>query len=185
MTQTKLMTADELLARPNDGMRYELVRGELITMAPAGSEHGGMGMDVAAPLGVFVKKNKLGRTFLAETGFKIAENPDTVRAPDMSFVRATRIPSNGPPKGYFPGAPDLAVEVVSPGGTVYEVSTEVSTKVEEWLEAGTAQVWVVNPKRRTITIHTATGEQTLREHETLDGGELLPGFTLPLSDVFA
>ena len=111
-TLTKPMTADELLAMPDDGYRYELVEGELRRMSPAGDEHGLVGMELAIPLGSHVKKNGLGKLYLAETGFLIKTNPDTVRAPDIAFVRMERIKETPGIKGYRVGAPDLAVEVI-------------------------------------------------------------------------
>jgi len=120
---------------PDDGFRYELIQGELKQMWPAGFNHGAKGMNLAVALGQHVKANNLGIVLLAETGYKIAENPDTVRAPDISFVRRERIPAREV-TGYFPGAPDLAVEVISPSDTVYEVSE----KVAEWLAAGPGPV---------------------------------------------
>src|SRR5262245_9042674 len=106
---------------PNDGKRRELVRGQLKTMPPAGQEHGFVYMNLGGPLHQFVKTHRLGIVFGAETGFKIASNPDTVRAPDVAFVRRGRIPPGRIPKAFGSIAPDLAVEVVSPGDTVQEV----------------------------------------------------------------
>ena len=181
MTALKeLVTAEALLIQADDGFCYELREGELHQMPPTGADHGATVMDLGAPLAIFVKQHNLGRTFGAETGFKIAQNPDTVLAPDISFVRTERVPQSGMPRGYFPGAPDLAVEVVSPGDTVYEVDE----RVERWLNAGAAQVWIVNPRRRIITVYTANGEQVLRVGNTLEGGELLPGFKLSLNEIF-
>jgi len=105
-TITKPMTADELLAMPHDGYRYELVKGVLKRMSPAGDEHGRVGMELAIPLGAHVKKNKLGKLYLAETGFLIKTDPDTVRAPDIAFVRIERIEqgnNTGPGRGASTG----------------------------------------------------------------------------------
>lgn len=135
---TKLMTAQELWEMPDDGFRYELVRGELHRMAPAGSEHGASIMNLAAPLKIFVEEHNLGVVFAAETGFQLTDSPDSVRAPDIAFVRRERIPENGIPKGYWKGAPDLAVEVVSPSDKLYEVDE----KVDDFLLAGTRVVCV-------------------------------------------
>jgi len=126
MTTIKsLMTAGELLYMPDDGFRYELVKGELLRMAPAGSEHGVTVMNITLPLAVFVKAHNLGIVFGAGTGFKIASDPDTVRAPDVAFVHRDRVPESGIPKSFWPGAPDLAVEVVSPNDTKAEVEDKV------------------------------------------------------------
>jgi len=180
-TTTELMTADDLLAMPDDGMRRELVKGELRTMPPTGGEHGVVTVNVTIPLGSYVKAHDLGVTFGAETGFKITSDPDTVRAPDFAFVRRERIPQTGIPKGYWPGAPDLAVEVVSPGDTY----VEVDEKVEEWLSAGASAVWVVNPKRRTVTVCRASGEVIkLTENDELDGQDVVPGFRCRVAEIF-
>jgi Uma2 family endonuclease len=111
---TQLITAEELLQMPRGSFRYELIKGELLQMPPAGFEHGVTIVDIAAPFGVFVRENDLGVVTGAETGFKLQSNPDTVRAPDIGFVSTARL-LQGPVRGYFPGAPDLAVEVASPG----------------------------------------------------------------------
>jgi Uma2 family endonuclease len=131
MTTTKpLITADYLLRTPNLG-RCELVGGELIRMTPAGYEHGSIIINISTPLAIFVSRAGLGRVCGAETGFHIAYDPDTVRAPDVAFVAADRLPSPLP-KGFFPGPPDLAVEVISPD----DRDSEVLSKVQNWLEAG-------------------------------------------------
>ncbi len=182
LEQTKLMTADELFEMPDAGFRYELVRGELKRMAPAGSEHGADTMKLAAPLAVFVDEYNLGVVFAAETGFILEENPDLVRAPDVSFVRRERVPESGIPKGYWKGAPDLAVEVVSPHDKLYEVDE----KVDDYLAAGTLMVCIVYPKRRTVTVHRPTCEpQILNINDTLDLSDVIADFTLPVSKIFS
>ena len=179
-TVERVTTAEQLLELPGLG-RCELLRGELVMMTPAGAEHGGIAADVAAALGTFVKRHRLGRVFGAETGFQIARDPDTVRAPDAAFVRAERI---GPllSRGFFQGAPDLAVEVVSPN----DRASEVLAKVQDWLDAGSRQVWVIDPQTRTVTVYRSRREiSVLQASETLRAEDLLPGFTLPLAEVFA
>ncbi len=180
-TSTKLMTADELFVMPHDGFRYELVKGELRKMSPAGSEHGAIIVKLTVRLGYYVESNNLGVCFGAETGFKLASNPDTVRAPDIAFVKRERIPESGIPKKFWPGAPDLAVEVLSPGDT-YE---EVDDKVGEWLAAGASAVWVVNPKRRSVSVYRSTAEAIrLSESDELEGQEVVPGFRCKVSEIF-
>jgi len=175
------MTAEELLSLPNDGYRYELVKGELRKTPPADFEHGVRGIELTWRLAQYVRINELGRVTAAETGFKIAIDPDTVRAPDIGFVRADRITEKELPKGYFPGPPDLAVEVVSPNDTF----PEVEDKVMEWLMAGCAMVWVVNPGRRTVTIYRSfTDIRILTEDDVLDGAEVIPGFQCIIADLF-
>jgi Uma2 family endonuclease len=166
MTTGAKMTADELLRMPDDGFRYELVRGELVKMPPAGEEHGDLAMRVGAPLWQYVETNKLGRVYAAETGFWLASNPDTVRAPDVSFVSQQRIGGVRPIRGYRAGPPDLAVEVISPSDTY----TEVEDKVHDWLDAGTSMIIVVNPKRETVTVYRSrTDIVILTKDEELDG----------------
>jgi Uma2 family endonuclease len=179
-TQTHT-TADELLTLPDDGCRYELVRGELRRMPPAGSEHGAVAINIGVLVSQFVKTHSLGVVFGAETGFKLASDPDTVRAPDLAFVRRERIPQEGIPQGFWPGAPDLAVEVVSPSDTY----TAVEEKVREWLDAGTRLVLVVNPRTRTVTVYAAQMQVTrLTESDLLTGGEVLPGFSCRVAELF-
>jgi Uma2 family endonuclease len=180
-TATQLMTADDLFRLPDDGMRHELVKGLLHTMPPAGFEHGAVGIKLTLPLGAHVKTHGLGIVVAAETGFIVTTNPDTVRAPDIGFVRNDRVQATGITKKYFPGAPDLAVEVVSPGDTVYEVDD----KVQEWLGAGAGLVWVVNPRRRTVTVHRPTGAPiVLTVNDVLDGEQVVPGFSIRVAELF-
>lgn len=178
---SKFMTAEELLCLPDDGYRYELVKGELRKMPPAGFEHGALAIRIGALLDQYVRANNLGLVLAAETGFKISSSPDTVRAPDTGFVRKDRIPAELP-KGYFPGAPDLAVEVISPSDTFLEVEE----KVFDWLESGSSLVWVINPSPRTVTVYRSfTDISMLMEHDELSGGDPLSGFRCRISELFA
>ena len=180
-TQAQLTTADELLNYGGDGYRYELVKGELKKMAPAGSEHGMLALEIAAELRNFVKANKLGRVYAAETGFKLTTNPDTVRAPDAAFVSQKRLDEVGPVQGYWPGAPDLAAEVVSPN----DLYTEVSEKVAEWLRAGSRMVVIVNPRTQQVFVHLSPTEvRVLGVDDTLEGGEVVPGWQLAVGELF-
>lgn len=182
MTQTlQRSTASELFEMPHDGFRYELVKGELRKMSPSGSEHGATIVNITVLLAQYVKANKLGVCFGTETGFKIASDPDTVRAPDVAFIRQERIPESGIPKQFWPGAPDLAVEVLSPGDT----RSEVAEKVRDWLEAGARAVWVINPKQHGVTVHRSTTDVTrLSKEDELDGGDVVPGFRCRVSEIF-
>ena len=176
-----LMTAEDLLALPDDGCRHELVEGELRTMTPSGSEHSVITATLAHLVGGFASAHHLGVVFGAEGGFRIGSDPDTVRAPDLAFVQRERIPESGIPTGFWPGAPDLAVEVVSPSDT-YE---EVEEKVAQWLRAGTLLVWVVNPKLRTVAVRSSAKKvRILSEADELLGGVVLPGFTCRVSELF-
>jgi Uma2 family endonuclease len=180
-TTLQQVTADELFAKPKDGFRYELVKGELRKMSPAGSEHGAIIVNITFLIVQHVKANKLGVCFGAATGFKIASDPDTVRAPDVAFVRRERIPESGIPKKFWPGVPDLAVEVLSLGDSL----EEVEEKVEDWLSAGTRAVWVVSPKRRGVTVYRSMTDVTrLSEADELDGGDVVPSFRCKVSEIF-
>jgi Uma2 family endonuclease len=179
--QTRLITAEELERMPDEDARIELVKGEIVKRSPAGHEHGGVGMSLAGRLWEFVERNKLGRVYLAETGFILSRNPDTVRAPDAAFVAAARVAQQKRREGYFDGAPDLAVEVVSPDDT----DIEVQEKVLEYLEAGTRAVWVVRPRLKTITIHRSPKEvRVLTVNDMLSGEDILPGLSVTLSEIF-
>jgi Uma2 family endonuclease len=179
-TLETITTAQQLLDAPDLG-RCELIRGELILMSPTGFNHGWYEHEIARILGNFVTPRKLGSIVTGDVGFHIERDPDTVRAPDVAFVRADRIPSGGMP-GFFPGAPDLAVEILSPG----DRATEVQAKVDAWLTAGCRLVWVVDPQNRILHSHLP-GSGTVSEFtekDTLTAEELLPGFSLPLAELF-
>ncbi len=178
---TRTMTADEFLNMPDDGMLHELIRGEVTTMPLPGGRHGEIALEIGRLIGNHVKAHRLGKTYAAETGFLIERGPDTVRGPDVSFVRQERLVEITNPDKHVPFAPDLAVEVVSPS----DRSAEVAEKVEAWLATGARMVWVVEPRYRTMTIHVAGLEnRTLTAEDTLQGGEILPGFTCKVSDFF-
>ena len=180
-TANQLITAEELLRMPDDGYRYELVRGELRKMAAAGYLHGRIAINITTPLDRYVRAHNLGVVCAAETGFKLASNPDVVRAPDVAFIRRERAEEVGDVEGYWPGAPDLAVEVISPSDTY----SDVQEKVFDWIEAGTRMVVLVIPRKRTVTIYRSlTDIVMLTEHDTLDGGDVVPGWKTPVSEVF-
>jgi Uma2 family endonuclease len=174
------MTAEELLRLPDDHLRHELIRGVLTTMPPPGFEHGAIVMELGASLHGFVRQHDLGQVLAAETGFHIEFDPDTVRAPDVSFVRKARLGEGRLPRGYWRGAPDLAAEVLSPD----DRPGRVQAKVRAWLEAGTEVVWVVDPRARTVAVHTRSGVAVVREGGLLDGGDLLPGWSARVADLF-
>ena len=177
----KPVTAEELLEIPNDGLRRELVRGEVRAMAPAGYQHGRIAQNIAASLDRFVRDEGAGVVLAAETGFKLSANPDTVRAADVAFVTRGRAEAAGEVTGYWPGAPDLAVEVVSPNDRF----AEVEDKVADWLAAGTRMVLIANPRGKTVTVRHSEREALFRsEKETIEGGEVVSGWTLPVADVF-
>jgi Uma2 family endonuclease len=180
-TRKTLLTAEELFRLSPTVRRYELVKGELFEMPPAGGRHGSVAMRIGALLDAYVRRNHLGEAFAAETGFILRRNPDTVRAPDASFVSKERLPAGELPIGFMEMAPDLAVEVVSPGDT----AQEVREKVEDWLMAGTHLVWAVYPATRSVTAYRSLDDfQELSERDDLDGGQVVPGFTCHIRDLF-
>jgi Uma2 family endonuclease len=178
-TQTRL-TADDLLALP-DGKSYELVGGELVER-PIGNQAVYVAGNIFFLLASFIRPRKLGLLFPAEAGYRcFRESTDHVRKPDISFIRAGRLPGNQPSPGYDTIPPDLVVEVLSPR----DIATELDQKVEEYLRAGVRLVWVVNPDTRTVRIHRPDGSITgLHETDELSGEDVLPGFTCSVAALF-
>jgi Uma2 family endonuclease len=180
-TEIQLMTADELLALPRGEFRYELVNGELKKMSPAGQKHGRITVRLTEPLAKYVREHQLGQVYAAETGFKLKSNPDTVRAADIAFVQRKRLEVLGETESYWPGAPDLAVEVNSPSDTV----REVEKKVMEWLEFGSRLVWVVSSKLHTVTVYRSLTEiEVFTDKDMLNGGDVIPGFQISVAEIF-
>lgn len=174
----KLMTAEDLLAMPDDGMLHELVEGELRTMSPSGHLHGYVCLFIGSSLFTHVRNAGLGRAYGAESGYIVRRDPDTVRAPDVSFVRKER---DRDERGFFLGAPDLAVEVLSPS----DGYRKVQAKVRDYLAAGTQLVIIVDPDERVAEIHTPLEMREIPYTGSLDGGDVVPGWSLPLSELFA
>jgi Uma2 family endonuclease len=177
-----MITADQLLdISANSACRYDLIRGELIEMSPAGGRHGRVAIRIGRFLDEFVDRNSLGACFGAETGFVLAEGPDTVLGPDAAFVRAASMPPEDEQDGYLRLAPDLAVEVISPS----DRAGQVSENVAEYLEAGVRLLWVIEPRQRTVTVYTPNqNARVLREGDILDGGDVLPGFSVAVAELF-
>ena len=173
------MTAEELLRTHLPDKRVELVRGVLVVREPAGFRHGAVSAALARLLGDHVAAHRLGLVLAAETGFQLATAPDTVRAPDVAFVSRERLP-DPEPAGYAALAPDLVVEVLSPG----DRPGETLAKVGDWLNAGTRIVWVVDPRRRVVHVYRQDGsESLLDESDALDGEDVVPGFRCPLREI--
>ncbi len=180
-TITSRITADQLAAMPDDGRRYELIDGELKVMSPAGGEHGQIAAEFCWRVGQFVRENQLGSVFAAETGFLIGRNPDTVRAPDFAFVTRRRCDAAGRVTGYWPGAPDIAAEVISPGDSF----ADVEEKVLCWLAAATQVVWAIEPRQRHVTVYRSASDITvLASAVSLDAADLLPGWSMLVRDLF-
>ena len=181
-----LVTGDELAdlsARLSAlGKRTKLVRGDLVVMAPAGGRHGQVAHTLALLVDIHVRDRDLGRVFAAETGFVLRRNPDTVRAPDVAFVAGERLGTEETPAGFLELAPDLAVEVVSPGDS----SAAVRDKVQGWLAAGTQLVWVVYPETRSVVVHRqGHAAETFSEEVTLHGGPVITDFAAAVRELFA
>jgi len=173
------MTADELLHLNLPDKRTELVKGVLVVREAAGYRHGEVAMNLATAIHSFVRAHRLGSVLAAETGFKLFSNPDTVRAPDVAFIRADRVPTPAP-RGFPAMAPDLAVEVLSPD----DRPGEVLKKVADWLNAGVLLVWVVDPVRRVARVYRPDGtDSQLTERDALEGEDVLPGLSIPLAEV--
>lgn len=180
MTPHALMSADELLHLHLPGKRTELVRGVLVVREPAGARHGRIAADVAWRLRTHVEGTGGGDVYAAETGFTLTRDPDTVRAPDVAFVRKERLPAPEP-AGFPDFAPDLAVEILSPG----DRPGELLSKVADWLTAGTRLVWVIDPERRIARVFRADGsEASIPQGQALDGEDVTPGFVLELDPLF-
>ncbi len=175
------LTARDVERLSFPGKQVELVRGQLVVREPPGTRHGAIAANLAYHLSDFVRRRRLGIVFAQDTGFKIASDPDTVRAPDVAFVRrgpADRIP----PRGYAELAPDLLAEILSPD----DRPAEVLAKIADWLAVGTSLVWLVDPERLEVRVYRADGSlSVLREHDSLDGEDVLPAFSCALAQVFA
>jgi Uma2 family endonuclease len=172
---TRVFTADELLRLPDDGYRHELVRGELRTMSPAGSRHGRIAARIIARLSSHVDERSLGTVYSSETGFLIARDPDTVRAPDAAFVRTERVIDT---PSYFPGPPDFAVEVISPTDSY----SDVEEKTLAWLRAGVRAVLVLDPSTRSAVVRRASGATIAVD--AIEVEDVVPGWRLPLAELF-
>lgn len=144
-------------------------------MSPAGLEHGEIAARIAGSLIPYVRQHRLGKVYIAEAGFRLATNPDTVRVPDLSFVRAERVVETS---GFMPGPPDLAVEVISPSDSY----SDVAEKTAEYLRTGTRAVIVVDPRTRIVSVQRAGGATDAVD--ILEVGDVVPGWKLPLAEIF-
>ena len=180
MSTKTLLTADELEQMPDDdSVQTELDEGELITMPPAGEDHGNCEVEIASILRNHVKQHRLGRVYAGDTGFRLSDG--TVRAPDVAFVRQERLEALKS-KGFAKGAPDLAVEIFSPSDSV----PQLMRKVKQYFAAGCHTVWIVYPDAREIHVLEAAGaDRILRDDDLVEAPELLPGFSVPIAEFFA
>ncbi len=180
-TQPQLLTADDLLRLHSEGVKGELIMGVLHEKASSGLEHGQIAINWAVLLGSFVKPRRLGRVFGFDTGVQLEHGPDTVREPDVAFISAERMPLDVRERRYAQVVPDLVVEIVSPN----DRPIPVFDKAQMWLRHGVRLVWITDPEARTITALSQSGPaRTLTVADTLDGGEVLPGFTCLVQDIF-
>jgi Uma2 family endonuclease len=181
------MTADELLAMGDASHGFELVNGVLVRMSPTGFQHGGITLDLGSALNAYVKPRKLGKVMAAETGFLLshAGQPDTVLAPDVSFVHVDRLPAPTDPNitKFLPLAPDLVAEVASPD----QYKPEMATKAQRYLEFGVHLVWIVWPGTKAVDVWRPGSDapvSTLAIGDALDGQDVVPGFSYPLAELF-
>jgi Uma2 family endonuclease len=182
MATTQLTTIEDVAQLGDKPGRFDLIRGELICMSPSGARHGIISARIAAFLIAHTNVSNLGSVFGAETGFVLSRNPDVLLAPDVAFVRKERLPEDDELDGYLEIAPDLVVEIVSPSDRL----RDVSDKVMEYLQAGVGLVWVVEPRRKLVNVYLPDyTSRILTGDDELDGGDVLPGFRLPLSGIFA
>src|SRR5436309_3246099 len=177
MSTRTLLTADELEQMPDDdSVQLELDEGELITMPPAGMEHGGCEVHISSVLNIHVKKHRLGRVYSGDTGFRLRD--DTVRAPDVAFVRQERVQAVHQ-RGFGRGTPDLAVEIFSPSDYV----RQLMRKVKQYFAAGCHTVWIVYPDRREVNVLEASGaDRLLQGDDLIEAPELLPGSSVPVAE---
>ncbi|MBM4031883.1 MAG: Uma2 family endonuclease [Planctomycetes bacterium] len=181
MSTTSLVTAEQFMRMSHDGHRYELVAGELRTMSPPDVIHGALLARVAGLFDAHAREHDLGLAIGGDPAFLVERDPDTVRGPDVAFIRKERLTANPPGHCVWPGAPDLAVEILSPN----DRPREVREKVRCWLRAGVRMVWVVDPDRRTVVVHRpGRAAETLTEDADLDGEDILPGFRCRVAGIF-
>ena len=177
------LTAQDLLRFGDDGVRRELVNGRIIEMPPAGGVHGEVVSTMVWLMVEHVRRTGAGKVVSSDTGFvlDLPGDPERVRAPDAAFISGDRVAGGRLPESFISGAPDLAVEVLSPSDTM----ADVQQKVRDYLDAGTRLVWLLTPQARTVTVYRADGSaRLLRDQDALDGEDVLPGFSIPLAEVF-
>lgn len=176
-----LVTAEALQQLPQGDEHTELVRGEVREMTPASVRHGRIAGKVVRALSRYLDVYEVGDIYVAEAGFILSRDRDTVRVPDVAFVSAERAAQQADDEGYFDGPPDLAVEVISPS----ERDAAVQEKISHYLEAGTKLVWIIRPRSQTITVYRSlTQLRALTIDDVLDGEDVLPGFTVPVTEIF-
>ncbi len=177
----RLLTADDLLRLSGEGVRGELIRGVLCETMTAGREHGQIVVNLVILLGNFIKPRRLGVLTASDSGVWLERDPDTVREPDIAFFSAESSPLDERVTGYAEVAPDLVVEIASPGDS----RRELNDKARMWLSFGVDLVWVVHPDRRSVDVHRSNGPvTTVTDADVLDGQHVLPGFTCEVRAFF-
>ena len=177
--KSKVWTADEFFRSPIS-KNHELIEGEIVETMSTGFVHGIVAQRIGRYIGNFADENNLGEVTAAETGFIL--NEKTYRGADSAFISNENLKKYGYPQGFFPVAPDIAIEVVSPTNT----SEEMMTKVNLYLQGGSRLVWIIYPQTKVITVYRQSNVVSLlRENDTLEGEDVLPDFQLPLAKLFA
>ncbi len=177
--EKEVWTEKRLMQLPDDGNVYELVGGQL-EMSQAGLEHGEIAARLFTPLRSFVVERKLGIVVAASTGFWM--KPGNARSPDIGFIARERLRGRRPTKKFFQGAPDLAVEVISPN----DVWQKLNQKIAELFANGTRLAWAISPGDQTVLVyHSAQPDRILKAGDLLDGEDVVPGFSMPVADLFA
>jgi Uma2 family endonuclease len=180
MAAKTLLTLKEFNELPDNGVRYELDEGELAPMTFPRPKYQRVAKRILIVLERYLERHPIGEAFLSDTGFVLSENPATLRGPDVSFLGAKRV-EDVDPNSDIPGAPDLAVEVVSPSDS----AAELTRKVNQYLKAGSHTVWVVYPDERQVLVFERSGiVRIVSEEQALDAPALLPGFSVPVSSLF-
>jgi Uma2 family endonuclease len=174
----KEWTAEEFFQSPLS-KNHELIKGELVETMSTGFIHGVVAQEISYYVLDFAKKNKLGLVTAAETGFILGEK--TYRGADSAFISNESLKEHGYPQGFFPTAPDIAIEVVSPNNT----SEEMMEKTNLYLQNGSRMVWIIYPQTRVITVYRKNNVVSLlRESDFLDGEDVLPNFRLSIAELF-
>lgn len=182
MITKQAVTAEQFFELPDvPGKQLELVRGELVEMPSPGALHNLIANLLNHLLYAFASERRLGLVFGDNMGYVLSRGPDTVRIPDVSFIAWGRVPEAGIPEGAWQIPPDLAVEIVSPSDQV----VDVNDKAREYVESGVQMVWVLWPKRRAVSVHMRDRmPRELSVDDELDGGDVLPGFSVHVSELF-
>lgn len=179
MVTTQLRTAQDLLHMGDRGDNFILIAGELVEVSPPTGAHGRLTTNIAMIVGTFVLENPLGQVYTGDTGYILQKDPDSVLAPDLSFIASERVPADD--NAYLEVPPDLVVEVVSPSNSAREIERKVAT----YLKAGVRQVWIIYPKRRQVAVYKPKNVlRVFGDSEEIDCAPELPGLTVPVAHIF-